>query len=97
MVDITEASRNATRQRLERLRAGLASLGVDGFIVPIRSADAVTEKLSALSDSPSLLAAMKEAALQKARALRWEDYRSTIARMVQSQIARRPPARCMFP
>src|SRR5260370_15688337 len=34
MLDITEASRNATRQRLERLRARLASLGVDGFIVP---------------------------------------------------------------
>src|SRR6202049_5407509 len=34
MLDITEASRNATRQRLERLRAQLASLGVDGFIVP---------------------------------------------------------------
>jgi Xaa-Pro aminopeptidase len=34
MLDITEASRNATRQRLERLRARLASVGVDGFIVP---------------------------------------------------------------
>ncbi len=60
--------------------------GIDGFIVPIRSADAVTEKLTALLESPSRLAAMKEAALLKARALRWEDYRSTIARIVQSQL-----------
>jgi Xaa-Pro aminopeptidase len=34
MLDTTEASPNATRQRLQRLRAQLASVGVDGFIVP---------------------------------------------------------------
>src|SRR5258708_21057724 len=34
MRDTTETSPNVTRQRVERLRARLASLGVDGFIVP---------------------------------------------------------------
>src|SRR5258708_32769671 len=34
MRDTTETSPNVTRQRVERLRARVASLGVDGFIVP---------------------------------------------------------------
>ena len=61
--------------------------GVDGYVVPIRSVDRIAEKLESLLDSPSRLAALKDAAAAKARAFRWEDYRSTISRMVQSQIA----------
>src|SRR5690348_4904632 len=34
MQDVTEPPTIATRQRLQRLRAQLATLGVDGFIVP---------------------------------------------------------------
>ena len=42
MLDITEASRNATRQRLQRLRARLTSVGVDGTD-PYRLMDAIAE------------------------------------------------------
>jgi glycosyltransferase involved in cell wall biosynthesis len=67
--------------------------GIDGFIVPIRSADAIAQKMEALLDSPPRLAAMKDAAAAKARALRWEDYRSTIARIVRAQLAGATPSR----
>jgi glycosyltransferase involved in cell wall biosynthesis len=64
--------------------------GVDGFIVPIRSAEAIAEKLEQLLNSPQQLAAMREAALMKARALRWEDYRLNIARIVRAKIEGSP-------
>ena len=61
--------------------------GIDGFIVPIRSADAIAEKLEWLLASPARLAAMKDAATVKARGLTWERYRASIARVVQSHLA----------
>jgi len=64
----------------------VVSEGVDGFIVPIRSADAIVEKLEALLASPAMLAAMKAAAAAKGRSLRWDHYRSTIARTVRALI-----------
>ena len=67
--------------------------GVDGFIVPIRSAGAIAEKLELLLASPPLLAAMQHAAAAKARALSWEKYRAAIARLVQAQIAQSAPPR----
>lgn len=60
--------------------------GVEGFIVPIRSADAIAEKLEMLMTSPSQLLAMKEAATVRARALTWERYRALIARVVSGEI-----------
>ncbi len=49
--------------------------GVDGFIVPIRSAEAVAEKLELLATEPYRLYSMKIAAREKARARTWDNYR----------------------
>jgi alpha-maltose-1-phosphate synthase len=49
--------------------------GVEGFIVPIRSAEAIAESLQQLADDPSLRQAMREAALQRVKSLGgWGDY-----------------------
>ena len=65
--------------------------GVDGFIVPIRSAGAIAEKLELLLASPARLAAMKDAAAAKAREFSWEKYRAAIARIVKAQIDQPAP------
>lgn len=49
--------------------------GRDGFIVPIRSSEAIAEKLSFLDENRDALAEMKRAAWRKAQTLSWEDYR----------------------
>ncbi len=53
--------------------------GVDGFLVPIRSAEAIAEKLELLLARPALLTAMKHAARRKAATLGWEAYRRRLA------------------
>lgn len=62
--------------------------GVEGFIVPIRSASAIAEKLEMLLTSRAQLEAMKEAAAVRAGALTWERYRASIARIVSAEIDR---------
>jgi len=53
----------------------LYSHGVEGFIVPIRSADAIAESLQRLADDPALRQSMSEAALKRVKSLGgWEDY-----------------------
>lgn len=52
--------------------------GVDGFGVPIRSAEAIAEKLARLSEDPALLAEMKNNALETARRHSWENYRKRL-------------------
>ncbi|MBV8630520.1 MAG: glycosyltransferase family 4 protein [Silvibacterium sp.] len=53
----------------------LYSHGVEGFIVPIRSADAIAEGLQQLADNPELRQSMSEAALKRVRSLGgWDDY-----------------------
>lgn len=64
--------------------------GVDGFIVPIRSAEAIAEKLELLRRDPARLAAMKDAALRKARALTWESYRRGIVEAVSQTLGPAP-------
>lgn len=49
--------------------------GRDGFIVPIRSAEAIAEKLDLLARDPERLASMKLAAQKKAQSRRWDSYR----------------------
>jgi alpha-maltose-1-phosphate synthase len=61
--------------------------GVDGFIIPIRSADAIVDKLELLDRDREMLAAMKQAAWQKARAQTWETYRRELVRVAQDVIA----------
>lgn len=64
----------------------LISNGVDGFIVPIRSSEAIEEKLDCLLSDAKLLADMKAAAQRKASALSWETYRRQIVSVARGLI-----------
>jgi len=66
--------------------------GDDGFIVPIRDADAIAQKLEMLIDDRDLLAAMSQAAILKAAAHSWEQYRHGIATAVGSALMNDRPA-----
>ena len=57
--------------------------GRDGFLVPIRSATAIAEKLEALHLDPARLAAMREAARAKAAAWTWKTYRRRLVETLQ--------------
>jgi starch synthase len=57
--------------------------GVDGFIVPIRSAKAIAEKLEMLARDRERLRAMKISAREKSQKYPWEDYRRALVRLVQ--------------
>lgn len=57
--------------------------GCDGFIVPIASADAIAERLSALDENREMLAAMSGHAQQAAAARSWEIYRTDFADAVR--------------
>lgn len=61
--------------------------GVDGFIVPIRSADAIAEKLELLARDPARLHEMKQAARRKAHAHSWESYRSSLVRLAREMVS----------
>lgn len=61
--------------------------GVDGFIVPTRSAEAIAEKLDALAADPERLMAMKAAARRKAELHPWAIYRRRLVEMAQDVIA----------
>ncbi len=52
--------------------------GEDGFIVPIRSAEAITAKLELLMHNPELLWTMSQAAMAKAVHLSWHAYRAQV-------------------
>jgi glycosyltransferase involved in cell wall biosynthesis len=56
--------------------------GVDGFIVPIRSSEAIAEKLDVLAADRPRLAAMREAAIATARRFTWENYQRRLAEML---------------
>jgi alpha-maltose-1-phosphate synthase len=62
--------------------------GVDGFIVPIRSANAIAEKLDLLSSDRERLWAMKAAARQKARIQDWKIYRNRLVEMAGEVMAK---------
>lgn len=61
--------------------------GVDGFLVPIRSADAIVEKLSWLAQDRQRHLAMCEAAREKARACSWGIYRERMVALAREVIA----------
>lgn len=55
--------------------ADLFSHGLEGFIVPIRSDEAIAERLQLLADDPVLRQSMSEAALERVKSLGgWVDY-----------------------
>ena len=64
--------------------------GRDGFLVPIRSAAAIAEKLETLHRDRARLAAMREAACAKAAAWTWDTYRRLLVQRLAAMLA--PPA-----
>lgn len=61
--------------------------GGDGFIVPIRAAEAIAEKLELLVRGRDRLWAMKQAAQRKAEACRWEIYRRRLVEVAREVMA----------
>jgi starch synthase len=60
--------------------------GVDGFLIPIRSAVAIEEKLALLLREPDRLRTMQEAARRKAHACTWENYRRHLVRLAREVV-----------
>lgn len=60
--------------------------GVDGFLVPIRSAEAIAEKLGMLDRERELLRAMKVAAREKAASRTWEKYRERLIALAREVV-----------
>jgi glycosyltransferase involved in cell wall biosynthesis len=56
--------------------------GTAGFLVPIRSPEAIAEKLEQLAGNPARLGQMSEAARRKAQDLSWGDYRRRVVEIV---------------
>ncbi|HYR22632.1 MAG TPA: glycosyltransferase family 4 protein [Chthoniobacterales bacterium] len=61
--------------------------GTDGFIVPIRSAEAIAEKLDLLASDRERLMAMKLMAKQKAASRGWETYRQRLVEVAREVMA----------
>lgn len=61
--------------------------GTDGFVVPIRSAEAIAQKLEVLSSDRGRLMAMKFAARRKAELHLWKTYRQRLVEMAREVIA----------
>lgn len=61
--------------------------GEDGFVVPVRSAEAIAERIAALLDNPARLAAMKHAAWRTAQRHIWADYQATLARIIRTELS----------
>jgi alpha-maltose-1-phosphate synthase len=64
--------------------------GEDGFIVPIRDAEAIVEKLEMLLLDRGRLAAMSHAARLKAAQHSWEKYRRRLAATVRQALLKEP-------
>lgn len=60
--------------------------GREGFIVPIRSATAIREKLEMLLSDPERLAAMKQAAWERSQELTWDLYSQRLLSAVHRAI-----------
>lgn len=58
----------------------------DGFIVPIRSAEAIAQKLNLLASNRKLLLEMSQAALQKASQYTWERYGKCLVETIQNYV-----------
>ncbi len=68
--------------------------GVEGFIVPIRDADAIAEKLQMLADDPALQYRFSEAALRRVKSLGgWNDYGNRWERLLLELTGAPPPTK----
>ena len=71
--------------------ADLFSDGVEGFIVPIRDAGAIREKILTLYENPAMREQMGEAALTRVRKIGgWNDYGERAARYYREALEIRP-------
>jgi len=61
--------------------------GKDGFLVPIRSAEAIAERLELLIRDRDRLFAMSQAAVRKAARHSWESYRQQLIHTVRHALA----------
>ena len=61
--------------------------GRNGFIVPIRNADAIAARLRLLGSDPDLRRRMGQAARETATTFTWERYRRTVVRLLMSALA----------
>lgn len=61
--------------------------GVDGFIIPIRSAEAIADKLELLAQDRERLMPMKAAAKRKAQSRGWESYRERLVEVAREVMA----------
>lgn len=59
--------------------------GRDGFVIPIRSAEALADRISFLADRPALAAEMGNAALRKSANYSWDSYGARIARLYKER------------
>lgn len=64
--------------------------GVEGFIVPIRSSQAIAERLQQLVDDRVQLAAMRQACLLRAAELSWAGYEQSIRQAVSKVLPSAP-------
>ncbi|HUZ94606.1 MAG TPA: glycosyltransferase family 4 protein [Edaphobacter sp.] len=65
--------------------------GVEGFIVPIRDVEALTEKMQQLADDPALQSRMSEAALRRVQSIGgWSDYGNQWETFLSDLTAGRP-------
>jgi starch synthase len=60
---------------------------IDGFIVPIRSAEAIAQKLELLARDRERLMSMKAAARSKAQSRGWESYRRRLVEVAREVMA----------
>ena len=61
--------------------------GVDGFVIPVRSAEAIVEKLELLLREPARLREMQQTARRKAQTHSWEAYRGTLVRLAREVVS----------
>jgi len=62
--------------------------GVEGFVVPIRSPEAIAARLQQLADDPALRQRMSEAALARVRQIGgWHQYGEAWAKLLRELIA----------
>jgi starch synthase len=64
--------------------AGLIEDGQEGFLVPIRSASAIHERLRQLAGNAELLQTMRQAALTWSKEHSWQRYREQLRDVVLS-------------
>jgi len=61
--------------------------GREGFLIPVRSAAAIEEKLALLNRERDLLVAMQEAARRRAESLSWKNYRQRLIELAREVVA----------